>query len=279
MCVGIIDGGAPQSSTVYLDRAVTNFTEAASRGSVDVATAARAGLAATYAQLGQWSEALSQAAQVPDGFSYVMPYYATEGDDQRNRIQWASAAEPYKAHSQWNTWVAGYGLSSDNPDGDPRVPYTLTDETGDAAIDCCGQVPWWPQNKYPDSGGDIELSSGPEMRLLEAEKAMMDGSVDGAMAKVNALRAAAGMDAVNPGSQFQAWEFFKREHAIEMWLEGRRLGALRRWNDAGLSEDDLHPLEQVSGDTNVGSHLSTRTCCFPVPESECDTNLSAPCPG
>ena len=75
--------------------------------------------------------AVPPAAQVPDGFSYVMPYYATEGDDQRNRIQWASAAEPYKAHSQWNTWVAGYGLSSDNPDGDPRVPYTLTATASD----------------------------------------------------------------------------------------------------------------------------------------------------
>jgi hypothetical protein len=217
----------------------------------------------------------------------VLPYYDTEGDDQRNRLVFAAWNEPYKAHTQWNTWVGGnpaegiepYGLSSDNPDGDPRVSYRVSGETGDAAVECCGQVDWWPQTKYDDPGGDVELSSGPEMRLLEAEKFMMDGNVDAAMDKVNALRAAAGVDEVDPTSTSEAWSFFKREHAIEMWLEGRRLGALRRWQQAGLTEDDLHIYEQVSGDVGAGSHLVTRDYCYPIAETECDTNLNVSCSG
>ncbi|MCA9738576.1 MAG: RagB/SusD family nutrient uptake outer membrane protein [Gemmatimonadota bacterium] len=272
MCQAVIDGGSPQPSTEFLDRAEAAFRQAATLGSGDVQTAAQAGLASVLAQQGRWSEVPSVASQVPTSFSYVVEYSNDFGDDTRNRLQFASAEQPYRAHTQWNTWVEGYGLSDDNPSGDPRVPYMLTNKTGDAAVECCGQVDWWPQDKYPDPGADVELSSGAEMRLLEAEAMLMDGDWQGAMAIVNDLRTAAGMPTETATSEAEAWGYYKREHAIEMWLEGRRLGALRRWNDAGLTEDDLHPLEQVSGDVATGSHLETRDYCFPISESERQTN-------
>ena len=71
----------------------------------------------------------------------------------------------------------------------------------------------------------------------------------------------------------EAWTYFKREHAIEMWLEGRRLPALRRWADAGDPETHLQPLEQIGdGDQATGSHLQSRSFCFPVSEGEKQTN-------
>ena len=69
----------------------------------------------------------------------------------------------------------------------------------------------------------------------------------------------------------EAWSLFKREHAIEQWLEGRRLPALRRWNEAG-TPGALQPMEQVSGSLTEGSHLETRDFCFPISEAEKDTN-------
>ncbi len=68
--------------------------------------------------------------------------------------------------------------------------------------------------------------------------------------------------------------YLMREHAIEQWLEGRRLPAMRRWNDAGLAlESLLQPLERVGdGDTSTGSHLRTRDFCFPISEGEVNTN-------
>ncbi len=278
MCQAVIDGGAAQPHTVYLERAEANFSAAMGAGG-DVGTAAQAGRAQVRAQLGNWAGAVADAASIPTSFSYMMPYYTTEGDNQRHRLVWATFAEPYKAHTQWNTWVEGYGFEpTGNPNGDPRVPYRLSNEDGDAAIDCCGTVPWWPQAKFADSGSDVELVAGTEMRLLEAEDMLNSGNWQGAMAKVNALRAAAGMAAETATSAAEAWGFYKREHAIETWLEGRRYGALRRWNAAGLTETDLDIREQVAGpaayqnNEKNNSHLLQRDYCFPIPESEKDTN-------
>ncbi|MCA9738574.1 MAG: RagB/SusD family nutrient uptake outer membrane protein [Gemmatimonadetes bacterium] len=283
MCQAVIDGAAPTSNNEYLNRAEAAFSQASTLGSGAVKDAAIAGRASVRAQLGKWAEAAADAAQISDGFSYMMPYYDGFGDDLRNRIYWATGKTPYKAHSQWNTWIEGYGLNpTTNPNGDPRVAYRDGGETGDAAVQGClpfcptspGRVPWYPTTKYTSSGDDIELSSGPEMRLIEAEKMLMDGDWQGAMDKVNALRTAAGMSAETATNLAEAWGFFKREHAIEMWLEGRRLPALRRWKDAGLTEDDLQPLEKVSGSRDLGSHLVTRDYCFPIALSEQQTNTN-----
>jgi len=276
MCEAVIDGGSKLPSTEFLNRAEANFTAALGAADPDVAMAAMAGRAAVRAQLGDWSGALADAASVPDDFSYMLPYYDTEGDDTRNRLQFASAAEPYKAHSAWNTWYQDYGLSDNNPAGDARMPYTVTDETGDAATVCCGQVDWWPQTKYADSGADIELSSGVEMRLLEAENLLMTGDWSGAMVIVNALRAAAGVADAVATTEAEAWSAFMREHGIEMWLEGRRLPAFRRWTDNGVDMTLRDALEQISpnGETGDGSHLIRQDLCFPVSESEIDTNTN-----
>ncbi len=275
MCEGVIDGGPRVAHTEYLNRAEANFS-AAMAGGGTVAMAATAGRASVRAQLGNWSGAVSDAGSVPSTFSYLLPYYSTEGDAQRNRIQFASAAEPYKAHSSWNTWYQNYGRSTNNPAGDPRMPYLLTNQTGDAATLCCGQVDWWPQQKYPDSGADIELSSGAEMRLIEAEDMLNTGNWQGAMAKVNALRAAAGMAPETANSAAEAWGFYMREHGIETWLEGRRLPAFRRWSANGVDMTLRHPLEQVSpnGEQGDGSHLVQQDLCFPIAESELDTNIN-----
>lgn len=244
--------------------------------------AAQAGRASVHQQLGDFSQAASDAGAIPDDFSYVMPYYATEGDDQRNRIQFASAAEPYRAHSARFTWYEDYGQSDFNPDGDPRMSFMVMYnadeddgfEKGDAATVCCGRVPWFPQQKYQDSGADIELSSGPEMRLIEAEAMLMSGDWMGAMAKVNGVRAAAGQPAATATSEDEAWSAYMREHAIVTWLEGRRLPAFRRWTDNGVDMTLRHPLEQIDpgGEGGSMSHLAQQDLCFPISEGEKQTN-------
>lgn len=284
-CEAVIDGGAPQDRTEYLNRALANFNQAASLGSGDVQTAAVAGRAAVKVFLGDWAGAVQDAGTVPDDFEYVLPYYMTEGDDTKNRLFWATAAEPYKAHTVWSTKYEDYGMSvtdddslTPNPDGDPRVAFVLTDETGDAAIDCCGQVPWYPPLKYNDARGqsdDVPLSKGGEMRLIEAEAMLRDGNMDGAMTKINALRTAAGVAEKTAATMDEAWTALKAERGIVLWLEGRRLGDFYRW-DRDNTPGDLDPLETPSGDTNVGSHLVMQDLCFPTPPSEQDTNANVP---
>jgi hypothetical protein len=270
-CEGVIDQQVVPS-TAYLDIAEAAFTTAAQLGTGDVATAAIAGRASVRAFRGEWGGAVSDAGSVPDDFEYVMRYFDLGDDVQSNRVHVSTKNEPYKAHTQWSTWIEEYGLSDNNPSGDPRVPYLVTDEDGDAAIDCCGTVPWWPQTKFANNDYPIELSSGPEMRLIEAENHLRNNELGPAVVIINDLRAAAGMDAVDPGTVEEGWTFLKRERAIEMWLEGRRLPDLRRWNDSG-APGELQPLEQVGdGSTDTGSHLQTRHFCYPIPDSEKETN-------
>lgn len=269
-CESVIDQ-QQGSSTLFLDIAIQAFDMAQQLGTGDIATAAIAGRASVKVDAGDWSGAVADAALVPTSFQFEMPYWDLGDDDQGNRMHVSTKNEPYKAHSQWNTWVADYGLSEDNPDGDPRMPFMVTDENGDAAIDCCGPVPWWPQQKMDNNDSPVDLSTGEEMRLIEAENHLRSGSLGPAVILINGLRTAAGMDAIAPATLEEGWTFLKRERAIELWLEARRLPDLRRWNDNG-TPGDLQPLEQVSGTTASGSHLSTRDFCWPIAKTEIDTN-------
>lgn len=275
MCEAVIDGAAPESHTLHLTKAEEWFTKAAEVGSDSLAMAGIAGRASVRVHLDKWAEAVADASQVPADFAYSVPYFSIGVDDQRNRIAWASMGTPYKAHTVWDTPYEGYGLSEDNPDGDPRVAYEVTDDVGDAAIQCCGQVPFLRQRKYADDGAPIRLSSGFEMKLIRAEAMLRDGQVDGAIGLINEVRAAAGVDPVSAGSTEEAWTRLKRERGIELWLEGRRLGDLRRWADAG-TPGALHPLEQPSGDIEEGSHLREQDLCFPIAPTEQDTNPNVP---
>ncbi|MDH5759084.1 MAG: RagB/SusD family nutrient uptake outer membrane protein [Gemmatimonadota bacterium] len=272
-CEAVIDGGAPEASTVFLDRAEGWFTKAAQAGSGDVATAAMAGRASVLADLGQWAAAAADAATVADGFKHVLPYFELGENDQRNRIQYASYAEPYKAHTQWNTWVDAYYRAT----ADPRVPFMETTEVGDAAIGCCGRVAWWPQQKYPETDSPINLSSGAEMRLIQAEAYLnnVGGDWTDAMTVINALRAAAGVPDAVATTADEAWTALKRERAIVLWLEARRLPDLRRW-EANATPGDLDPLEVPGADPLTGSHLVQQDKCFPIPPSEQETNPNVP---
>jgi hypothetical protein len=129
--------------------------------------------------------------------------------------------------------------------------------------------------KYPNSDSAIPLSKGSEMRLIEAEAMLNDGDWQGAMDKINALRTAAGVPDATAASATEAWTALKRERAIVLWLEARRLFDLRRWAANG-TPGDLDPLEVPGASDQVGSHLSRQDKCFPIPPTEQDTNPNVP---
>lgn len=278
-CEAVIDGGAIQPRSTYFERAEQYFSAAAQGGSGDVRTAALAGRASVRVHLGKWAEAAADAAEVPTGFEYRVRYFSVGEDAQRNRIAWAAQGTPYKAHTVWNTVNEGYGLSDDNPNGDPRVPYSYTaGEVGDAAIQCCGQVPFKRQRKFANDAASVRLSSGREARLIEAEAQLVAGNLAPAMDVINAVRANAGVDPVAAGSIAEGWTRLMRERGIELWLEGRRLGDRYRWQAEGRP-GELDPLELPSGDLNQGSHLVQQDLCFPIPPTERETNPNVPIGG
>ena len=266
MCETVIDGGAALPAEESLNRAKEQFTEAIAigqaAGETDIVQAAYAGRAAVEVHLGEWSAAAADAAQVPTSFVFQLDFYNIGDDYQQNRIAWASMNQPYKAHSQWNTWYADYYDET----GDPRVAYTFTDDVGTGALECCGVIAWWPQAKY-DRASSIDLSTGTEMRLVEAEAVLRGGDVGAAVGLINEVRALAGVESVSATSAEEAWTLLKRERGIDLWLEGRRLGDLRRWSEAD-TPGALDPKEVV-GDA---SYLQEQDLCFPISKTERDRN-------
>ena len=276
MCQSVIDGGVPGSSDVHLNAAIGYFDLAESTGTGDVATAAVAGRASVHVSLGDWGLAVADASTVVPGFSYELPFFDIGDDTQSNRIYVAGKAVPYKAHTTLFTWIETYGLEATTmAAGDPRMPWRISGENGDAATGCCGVIAFNPQTKFDSDDAGIELSSYEEMQLIMAENEIMNNGAAGltaGMLIINTLRAAASMGAEVAADQATAMTWLKREHAIENWLEGRRLPAMRRWN-ANNTPGALQVLEQV-GDGNIatGSHLAQRDFCFPISENEQETN-------
>jgi starch-binding outer membrane protein, SusD/RagB family len=272
MCDAVIDGSAKLAANTYFVRAESLFTKAlaVSGGAAAVITvqnqAAYAGRASVRVALGKWTEAVADAGQVPIGFVLNMPYFNIGDDAQRNRIAWAIGGSPYRAHTQWNTWYYDYYRQATT---DPRVPITITTLTGDAAIECCGKVPFYGEAKYSTSTSPIRLASGREMRLIEAEAALRANNLTGAMTSIAAVRTNAQAPAISPDPTTveEGWRLLKRERGIELWLEARRLGDFRRWK-ADNTPGTLDPLELPG----ALSHLARQDLCFPISVSERQTN-------
>ena len=274
MCEAVIDGSAAMPGATFFQRAESLFTKSltVTGGTASTMTnltnAAYGGRAAVRVHLGKWNEAVQDAGQVAIAYVYNMPYFNIGSDAQRNRIFYASgnsreSGSAYRAHTQWNTWYYDYWVAT----ADPRVPITVTTLQGDAAIECCGKVPFWPEAKYASSAAPIRLTSGREMRLIEAEAKLRNNDMTGAMTSINAVRTNAGTGTLTATNLTDAWRLLKRERAIELWLEARRLGDLRRWK-ADNTPGALDPLESVG----AASHLSQQDLCFPISRSERETN-------
>jgi hypothetical protein len=273
MCEGVIDGSAILPNAIYFTRAESLFTKALAVTGGAPATmttqsqAAYGGRAAARVYLAKWNEASTDAAQVPIGFVFNMSYFNIGNDDQRNRIAWAIGNTPYRAHTQWSTWYYDYRTAT----SDPRVPVTITTLQGDAAIECCGRVPFYPEAKMSTSASPIRLTSGREMRLIEAEAKLRNNDLAGGLAAINLVRTNAGTTPVAAADLTEAWRLLKRERGIELWLEARRLGDMRRWK-ATNTPGALDPLELPG----TGSHLQKQDLCFPISRSERQTNPNIP---
>lgn len=270
-CRAVIDGGSAQPHTVYFERAERFFTDgltiAQSAGSSHLENAARAGRAQVRLLLDDYSGAASDAQAVPKEFEFELPF-SNVSQAQRNTLWWSQQSTPYRTITVWNTPNWQYYDET----GDPRVPWTTdpNNEFGDAAREIVGgRVRFLKQQKYTSGDAPIDLADGREMLLIRAEVRLQNDDPDGAMALINELRNDVGMDSRQANNMEEAWMWLKAERRIELWLETRRLGDLRRWAEDG-TPGALHPLEDES---NPDTYLeSDRDLCFPIPDSERNTN-------
>ena len=285
------------SHTLYFLRADTAFTNAlavfTATGKTDTQTvnfirAAHAGRAAVRADLASyglapWADATADAALVPDTAKFLAPYSAAS-PDQYNYLYWARANQSFRAHTEWGTFYEDYYRRT----RDPRVRWdttTKSDTLGDAAVaKFGGRVPFWPEAKYATTSAPVRLSSGWEMRLIEAEAALVGGDVATAVTKMNLRRTNLALPLYDPAITLDsAWTLLKLERAIEFWLEARRIGDLRRWianNTPGAYVDGTyrasHPGTLSPTPIETMTVPVTRALCFPVGRNERETNPNVP---
>ncbi len=271
-CEVLFDGGPAQPKSAAFERAIPHFQAAIQQGTAagrnDVVTAARGGLAQANAGLGNWSQAASDAAQVPTDFVFSAQYFLP---DLENEIY-------DETHDRHEMSAFGALAGSFAAPGDPRAPYTDCRVGGcPTNVGADGLTAHLRQEKYPEEGSDIPVIRGTDMRLIEAEAALRGGNVSGAMAKINEVRdfyglgpltaTGAGSGVTGDPNSNTAWDILDRERHLTLWLEGRRLWDLHRWD---------HPF--LNGGSIVYPGISRRASCIPISRSECDTNRNISCP-
>ena len=274
----------------YFERALANYTSALEFATTDEQRhAAHAGRANIHLWMGNWQEALDDARQVPDDFQVVLGFTGEESA-LYNYISEAHSGT-FRSASQRFTWFEGYYDET----GDPRTPWGI-DPDFDVAVGSLtgfpgGRVPYAPQQKYAERDDAMNLHTGWEMRLVEAE-AILQGAGGGdfneAMALINHVRTrnvsdhdGQPLEPWEANSAEEAWTFLKRERGIELWLEGRRLFDERRWNELGTpGELDLPEWEDPNHPGHAGVFVDhTRSFCFDIPQSERDRNPNVPVTG
>jgi len=266
MCEAVIDGGAASDYKDYFRRAEAALTEAiavaGAAGDTGVSTAATAARASVRLMLGDDAGAASDAAAVPTGFVF-RAVYSIENEDYYNFLYWVNANQPYREISVSGTSNEQYYRST----GDSRVAWDTNPAIPTAEFQ---YVRWLFPTKYTGRNSPINLSTGREMRLVEAEIALRAGDWPTAMSKINGVRTAVISDTTGgqplapwpATNSTEAWTALKRERGIELWLEARRLGDERRWVDSSTAGD----MEDMSDRVRL---------CFPIGlgERRANTNV------
>lgn len=231
-----------------------------------------------------WALAIQHAAEVPTDFVEVTIHDPLVEINEFWDITWdnddvtlyseADATRPEGFLGTPATFLFG---------SDPRVDVQdcTVNNTGCARTASEGErFPMWNALKYPDSGADDEMVTGTEMRLIEAEEALVNqGDLTAFYDLVDQVRTFHGAAPTArpatvgsmewPNAEDDAMSILDRERYLELWLEGRRLFDLHRWDHPFITNNegliDRHDALLAS---------TQRRSCAPIVESECALNPS-----
>jgi len=220
-CTGTVDSGPELTTAAMLDSAVANFTSAQTIGNAIATTDSRAlanaalvGRARAHLQAGRKPQAATDAAAVPAGFVFNLPFV----DDLANRNRMSNRL--------WQFTLDRGSMTVAEPwrTGDPRVSFkapgehTLTPQDPSSG-------PFYIQNKYPAFTSPVRVASKLEADYIAAEA----GTTADQLALIAARRSANGRPAYGGGTDAQSvLTELMTQKGFEFWLEGKRLGDFRR---------------------------------------------------
>lgn len=262
-CDAARDGGPREDFHVYFEEANDHFTRAiavaeaalAAGDSFSVRTAAqermdnliiaahagRAQARMMLAGLGipgfTWQMAAQDAAMVPTEFTHNATFTSNSPNPWAT---WSFGLTSTEA-TVWGTWFRDVGQNFALPvaqrTGDARVVYETLILNGEPRKGRGNRREFIRQRKYTATNSALPNANGAEMRLIEGEAALQAGNWQGAIDAINQVRAyrnqlfteANQLPMVTATNSTQAWHALMRERGIELWLQGRRVADLRRW--------------------------------------------------
>jgi hypothetical protein len=237
-------GSAELSSADVFAVAEAKFTEAIAGPDATIANAARVGRARARLNLGKRPEARADAAAVPAGFVYNVPYNAATSYSQ-NLL--------YRRQKDFLLYGVAppYRDLTFNGVPDPRTAVTNTGLRGADAVSIV-----WTANKYASQSAPIALAKYQEAQLIIAE-------IDGGQAAVdiiNALHTAAGLPAFSSNDPVAIQNQIIQERGRELFLEGHHFYDIRRLNIP------LNPAAGTAYPIKGGTYGDQR--CWPLPDVE-----------
>ena len=263
-CAGVIQGGPSLSDSQLLDSAITRFTAAvtvataAGTSGTAIVNASNVGLARAYLQKGDYAHASQTAALVPAGF-------------QANVITSANVSTQGTLGNQFYRITAGAQIVAPKlyRVGDPRMS---VDSTRPGAT--LNGVPYIVQAKYNTYGDPIRLASGLEAQYIAAEAALhASGGTSAAITLINARRTAGGQGTYAGATDtLSVISELLNQRARDFWLEGKKLGDLRRNPSVPLSAvfTDASAAQTYFPSKNPPSFGSN--FCTPIPPQETSAN-------
>lgn len=263
MCSGVVQGGPELSDAQLLDSAIARFTTAVTvgtaAGATDIVNASNVGLARAYLQAGQYANAATAAGLVP-------PSFVANVVTSANSSTLATLSNQFHLLTISGNLVAPVRYRV----GDARVP---VDSTQVATQSTLNGLPYIVQGKYTSYADPIRLASGLEARYIAAEAALhQDGSTTAALALIDERRGVGGQGAYSGATDtLSVMAELLNQRARDFWLEGKKLGDLRRNPSvpltAVLADPAGAPFYRPAGAPSFGS-----TLCVPIPPEETNAN-------
>lgn len=237
------------------DSAIVAATSGSDPATVSFATLGRA---RTQLDLGNVAAAGTDAATIAPGFITNMSTDAI--NFRRQNFSFFTIN-----NSNFATVDASLRGLTVNGAPDPRVAVTNTGKNGTAP-----SSPIWTPDKYPAFTTVMPIARYAEAQLIVAEAKAASGDLAGSVAAINAARAThTGLPAFDGTGQTAASLKTQiiEERRRELFLEGHRLGDLRRYGVA---------FAPATGTAYPGGATYGTQTCFPLPDVERINNPNIP---
>jgi hypothetical protein len=250
MCSAAINLGPEQSPAQLFALAIARFDKAVDAATVagDAPTLNLALLGRARAELdaGDLAAAATDAALIPDGFEYDV---STDAVNTRRQNPIWSATESNFLMTVESSFADLFAATND-----PRVAVTNTGQLGTA-----GDTVIFA-NKASSATDPIAIAKWSEAQLIIAENDVANNQLSAAITIINELQDRAGQPHYSgPSTQAAVLAQIVEERRREFFLEGHRMGDLRRYN---------LPFTPATGSPYAFGGVYGSQTCFPLPDVE-----------